>query len=74
MGRVIMPDYFWEWYEIKGYDEVLKLEDCFENKAFLVGCCIEYLTEKGQKITKMQDCDNFKEIFNYLQTGVAWTR
>ncbi|WP_346938088.1 hypothetical protein [uncultured Clostridium sp.] len=69
-----MPDYFWEWYENKGYDEVLKIEYCFENKAFLVGCCIEYLTEKGQKITKIQDCNNFKEILNYLQTGVAWTR
>ncbi|MEW9093970.1 MAG: hypothetical protein AB2417_02710 [Clostridiaceae bacterium] len=69
-----MPDYFWEWYEKKGYKKILSEEDCFNNKAFLIGCCIEYLTEKGQRLTKIHEYNNIKGILSYLQTGVAWTR
>lgn len=68
-----MPDYFWEWYRNKGYEQILSIEICFKNKAFLIGCCIEYLTEKGQKITNLQQCNDIKEIVDYLQMGVAWT-
>lgn len=68
-----MPKYFWEWYESKGYIEIISIEECFKNKAFLIGCCIEYLTEKGQRITKLSDFNNIDDILHYLQTGVAWT-
>ena len=69
-----MPDYFWEWYGRKGYNEILNKEICFENKAFLVGCCIEYLTEKGQKITNLKEYNNLDEIVAYLKLGVVWTK
>lgn len=69
-----MPDYFWEWYRLKGYDKVLSVGECFDNKAFLIGCCIEYLTEKGQRITNLHEYRNLKDIESYLRTGVAWTR
>ena len=55
-----MPKYFWEWYESKGYIEIISIEECFKNKAFLIGCCIEYLTEKGQRITKLSDFNNIE--------------
>jgi hypothetical protein len=48
------------------------MEKCFENKAFLVGCSIEYLTEKGQRINNLGDYNNIKAIEEYLRTGVAW--
>ncbi|AOY77149.1 hypothetical protein [Clostridium formicaceticum] len=41
-----MPDYFWNWYIDKGYNEILEKELCFKNQSFLIGCCIEYLVEK----------------------------
>lgn len=69
-----MPNYFWEWYKNKGYDKILSIEECFKNKVFLIGCCIEYLTEKGQKITNLQQCRDIKEIVDYLQMGVAWAK
>lgn len=69
-----MPEYFWEWYDNKGYDKVLSKEDCFKNRAFIIGCSIEYLTDKGQTITKLDEYDNIEDILNYLKTGVAWTR
>lgn len=69
-----MPDYFWEWYEGKGYNKILSIEDCFNNKAFLIGCCVEYLTEKGKKLTKMQEYSELSDILSYLQAGVVWTR
>jgi hypothetical protein len=68
-----MPEYFWEWYKQKGYINLLSEEDCFKNTAFLIGCCIEYLTEKGQKITNLNNYNDLKDIVNYLKTGVAWT-
>lgn len=68
-----MPDYFWEWYKSKGYEKVLDIESCFRNKAFLIGCCIEYLTEKEQKIAKLHEYNNIKDITTYLVTGVALT-
>lgn len=67
-----MPDYFWEWYKSKGYVKALSVEDCFKNKAFLIGCCVEYLTEKGQRINNLGDYNNMKDIEEYLKTGVAW--
>lgn len=69
-----MPEYFWEWYQSKEYDKVLSVEDGFKNKVFMIGCCIEYLTEKGQRITKLDEYDNLDEILNYLKVGVSWTR
>ncbi len=33
-----MPDDFWNWYQDKGYEQVLSKEECFKNKAFLVRC------------------------------------
>ncbi|HBW38798.1 hypothetical protein [Desulfosporosinus sp. BICA1-9] len=69
-----MPDYFWEWYKNKGYDKTLSIEGCFNNKAFLIGCCTEYLIEKGQRLTKMHEYSNMNDILAYLQAGVAWTR
>ena len=68
-----MPDYFWDWYEEKGYEKILSKEKVFKNKAFLIGCCIAYLTEKGQKITDLQSRTNVDEILEYLKIGVAWT-
>lgn len=68
-----MPDYFWNWYKDKGYEQVLSKEECFKNKAFLVGCCIEYLTEKGQRINNIGNYDNTKDILSYLIKGVVWT-
>lgn len=68
-----MPNYFWEWYKGKGYVKTLNVEECFKNKAFLIGCCIEYLTEKGQKIDNLGNYNNVKDIEDYLKTGVAWT-
>lgn len=67
-----MPDYFWEWYKNKGYSNTLSIEDCFKNKAFLIGCCVEYLIEKGQRINNLGDYNNVKDIEEYLKTGVAW--
>lgn len=69
-----MPDYFWNWYKGKGYEDILSKERCFSNKAFLSGCCLEYLMEKGQKITKAQECKNIDEVLIYLKTGVVWTK
>ncbi|QEK11672.1 hypothetical protein FQB35_10575 [Crassaminicella thermophila] len=69
-----MPDYFWEWYKNKGYNRLLDKEICFRNKTFLIGCCIEYLTEKGQKINNLQGQNNLDEILEYLTLGVAWTK
>lgn len=67
-----MPDYFWNWYEEKGYENFLEKERCFENKSFLVGCCIEYLMEKGQTINNMHEYKDIEGLFHYLQLGVAW--
>ncbi|MCT4584041.1 MAG: hypothetical protein N4A54_03865 [Peptostreptococcaceae bacterium] len=69
-----MPDYFWDWYKSKGYEKILTKEVCFENKAFLIGCCIEYLNEKGQKINNLHEQDNLDDILKYLTLGVAWIR
>lgn len=69
----VVPDYFWEWYKEKGYDRVLDMQGCFNNRPFIVGCCIEYLSERGQKINDLNECDDFEEMFDYLRTGVAWT-
>lgn len=73
-GDDSMPDYFWEWYQSKEYDKVLSIEDGFKSKALMIGCCIEYLTEKGQRITKLDEYDNLDDILNYLKVGVSWTR
>ncbi len=69
-----MPDYFWSWYEDKGYSKFLAKEICYTNKAFLIGCCIEYLTEKGQKINNLNEKNNLNEIVDYFKIGVAWTK
>ena len=69
-----MPDYFWMWYEQKGYLKLLSTQDCFESKAFLVGCCIDYLTEKGQRINSLNECNSIAEMTDYLIKGVVWTR
>ena len=68
-----MPEYFWKWYKKKGYAQILSEEQCFNNKAFLVGCCIEYLTEKGQRISNIGEYNKINDIANYLIKGVAWT-
>lgn len=71
---VPMPQQFWKWYESKGYDKVLSIEEVFVFKAFMIGCCIEYLVENGQKITKLdQYTSSTTDILNYLKAGVLWT-
>lgn len=70
-----MPDYFWKWYKNKGYNKILTIEQCFKNKAFLIGCCVEYLIERGQKLNdNITNFDNLDDIIEYLKLGVAWTR
>ena len=69
-----MPDYFWEWYANKGYEKILSKDRCFNTNPFLIGCCIEYLTERGQKITSLDKQNNIGEILDYLKMGVGWAK
>lgn len=68
-----MPEHFWDWFKKKKYDDILSEEACFRNKAFLIGCCIEFLLEKDQKITRLHEYTTMDEIIQYLQLGVTWT-
>lgn len=64
---------FWDWYKGKGYEEKLSKDECFKNKAFLLGTCIEFLTDKGQRINNLNEYNNIDDMLNYLKLGVAWT-
>lgn len=68
-----MPSYFWDWYRSKGYHKIINEESCFESKAFLISCCTEYLTEKGQTLNDLHSHKTIEDICRYLITGVVWT-